>query len=330
MVSRTEGGRARGTALAFDFGGTKLAVGLVDVETGDWISVRRRPTPGDATSSIEAVSALAEQMLTAGGALTSRQPVRSLGVSFGGHIDSATGVVRRSLQISGWEDVHLSKILRQRFGAPVEICNDGTAGAIGEWAAGAGRGLNNLVYLTVSTGVGGGLILDDQPYEGTAGFAAEFGHVSVEEDGAVCTCGLTGCLETVAAGPSLARRATQRIANGERSCLAGQAEPLTGLDVSEAAIAGDGLAIEVLAAAGRAVARVVSTLVIVLDPQAVLLGGGVAHAPDPFWTAFRSSIRTPTGDDRGFSVGPAEHIDDAPLLGARAIALKIARQTVEA
>ena len=313
------------TALALDFGGTKLAVGLADVSSGEWISVQRCPTPGDGRTSIERICALADEAALRARLAGHGGPVAGVGVSFGGHVDAAAGVVRRSMQVPGWNDTPLAAILRDRYEAPVELCNDGTAGAVGEWAAGAGRGLSNVVYLTVSTGVGGGLVLDGRPYEGTAGFAAEMGHLAVRTGTEVCACGLTGCLETVAAGPSLARRAAERIAAGEPSVLAGYELPLRGLDVSVAARAGDRLAIEVLDGAGSAVAEVVSALIITLDPQAVLVGGGVAHAAAPFWDALRRSIRTPASADRWVRIGPAEHIDDAPLIGARATGLRLAR-----
>lgn len=313
-----------GTVLALDVGGTKLAVGIADATSGEWLALRRGPTPPDGVAGLAALCSLADEVVRQATDEGAGQ-VRGIGVSFGGHVDSATGVVRRSVQVPGWEDVPLSALLADRFGARTELCNDGTAGAVGEWADGAGRGLSNLVYLTVSTGVGGGLVLDGRPYEGTAGFAAELGHLPVREGDETCACGLSACLETVAAGPALARAAAARLAAGEESVLATLDGPLDGIAVSAAALEGDRLAREVLERAGRAVAEVVSTLVIALDPQAVLVGGGVAHAAPPFWDAFRASIRTPATDDRWVRIGAAQHIDDAPLIGARAIGLRLAR-----
>lgn len=305
--------------IALDFGGTKLAAGIADRE-GQWIDIRRRPTPGDAHTSIDLIRDMISGMLE-----EYELTPCAIGVSFGGHVDTTTGVVRRSMQVPGWDNVPLGRILNEAFNAPTTIYNDATGGAIGEWAAGAGKGLSDLAYITISTGVGGGLILNGEPYEGATGFAGEFGHLPVQNASGLCTCGLRGCLESEASGPAIARKAQALIDRGEPSLLNFDGATLTAETVSFAAGRRDPVAVRVLQEAGRAIGQIVSILVIALDVQAVIIGGGVAHAAEPLWTSLRDSVVAPLRMDRWVRVGPAKHIDEAPLYGARAIALELAQ-----
>lgn len=302
--------------LAFDFGGTKLAVGVAETMTGRWLEIERVATPQSAEKSLVAITAAADRLV----GRTDSRPV-GVGVSFGGHVDSKAGSVRRSMQVPGWEGIPLAKLLTERFDAPTDVVNDGTAGALGEWRFGAAKGCSDVVYITVSTGVGGGLILDGHPYDGSTGLGAEFGHLPVPGSIAVCTCGSVGCLEAAAAGPAIATTAIRRVASGEPTSLRNVSHHLTGRDVSEHATAGDPVASEILADAGAAVGQIASNLVTCFDPQAVIVGGGVAHAADPFWFALRDAFEGPLREERWVKVSPADHIDEAPLFGALSLAL---------
>ena len=309
----------RETVLALDFGGTKLAVGLADAATGRWVTIERTATPSNAAASLAAISTIAQRQVREADAR-----VLAIGVSFGGHVDSKAGTVRRSMQVAGWEGVPLARILSDQFDAPTDVVNDGTAGALGEWRFGAGRACSDVVYITVSTGVGGGLVLDGRPYDGSTGLAAEFGHLPIAGSTAPCTCGSLGCAEAVAAGPAIAAEAVRRIDAGETSSLSGLGLELTARDVSDHARKGDRLAREVLAGAGTAIGQIASNLVTCFDPQAVIVGGGVARAAEPFWSSLRTAFDGPLREERWVKVSPADHIDEAPLYGALSLGLSSA------
>lgn len=307
------------SVLALDFGGTKLAVGVADARTGDWVKIERTATPSNAAASLAAISAIAQRQIREADAR-----VLAIGVSFGGHVDSKAGTVRRSMQVPGWEGVPLARILSDQFDAPTHVVNDGTAGALGEWRFGAGRACSDVVYITVSTGVGGGLVLDGRPYDGSTGLAAEFGHLPIAGSTAPCTCGSLGCAEAVASGPAIAAAAVRRMEAGESSSLSEIDGPITARDVSDHARQGDRVARAVLADAGSAVGKIASNLVTCFDPQAVIVGGGVARAAEPFWSSLRSAFDGPLREERWVKVSPADHIDEAPLYGALSLALSSA------
>lgn len=202
--------------------------------------------------------------------------------------------------------------------------NDTNCGAIGEWTAGVAAGLDDFAYLTMSTGIGGGLILGGKPYHGATGMAGEFGHLPVHGGDGTCSCGRRGCLESEASGPAIARKARGELDRGAVSTLSRVGESLTGADISRAAEEGDALAIRILSRAGQTVGQVCSLLAIGLDLQAVVIGGGVAHPSAPFWTGVRGSVVTPAWREHPIPVLAAKHRDDAPLYGAWLLALRAA------
>ena len=189
--------------LALDFGGTKLSAAVInDVPTNErprWLEVRREFTPGgaDATYELAAMLRLARELL--GG----RMPA-AVGVSFGGPVDFSSGTVRLSHHVAGWENFPLQARLRETFGAPAAVDNDANVAALGEHRFGAGRGVADLMYVTVSTGVGGGWVLGGRPWRGHDGMAGEIGHTVVDPAGPLCLCGKRGCVERLASGPYMA------------------------------------------------------------------------------------------------------------------------------
>ncbi len=299
--------------IAFDFGGTKLAVALVNAES---LAIRRMKTvaaTADGPSNLASALDLADTLLE-----DERVVASAVGVSFGGHVEGDTGVVRRSVHVPGWDGLPLGRILGDHFRTPVIVRNDGTAGACGEWRSGAGKGMSNIVYLTVSTGVGGGLIIASQPYEGGSGLAAEFGHLPVPGARRNCACGGIGCLETVAAGPAIALSAEMRIAAGEVTSMNSGA--ITGAYVAARASQGDALAKDILEEAGRAVGYVASTISASVDPEAIIIGGGVSQSGQSFWSGINSAMRPPFSDERQVLVVAAKHRTDAPIYGAAYLA----------
>lgn len=289
--------------LALDFGGTKLSAAAAALD-GTLRRVLTCPTPGDAAASLQVMLELADQLKpTAGWA--------ACGVSFGGHVEPETGLVRRSLQVPGWTGVPLAATLRAILTCPVAVNNDGSCGALGEWLA-LGRRPSSLLYLTVSTGVGGGAVLGGKLYVGAQGMAAEFGHLR-GFGGGRCTCGARGCLETAIAGPAIARR-YQRIA-----APSGAADAPTAQHVAAAAAHGDPAAQQVLQQAGAMLGRALTNLIVCFDPCTISIGGGVAKSGHDFWTSLHEQLRTHLPRHTA-SIRRATSVDEAPLRGAAELA----------
>ncbi len=252
--------------LALDFGGTKLAAAVVNVATGDVLSPVRTATPAaaGATACLDAMVAAARESLR-------RQPaaaVTGIGVSFGGPVSRDRRTVLRSMHVAAWDGFDLPARLSATFGLPAFMDNDGNAAALGEWRFGAGRGTRDMLYVQVSTGVGAGIIADGRVYRG-GGLAAEFGHLTVLPDGPECTCGKRGCVESLAAGWAIAR---------DGRAAFGDAAAMDAAQVVAAAAAGDGRGQAILDRAFTYLALGIANAVILLDPEVVVLGGGLARA----------------------------------------------------
>ena len=205
--------------LALDVGGTKLGSGVV-FDSGGLIGFLREPA--GAKDGPEAMIARLVEMgrRSIAAAEVAIGGLDAVGVGCGGPLDARAGIILSPPNLPGWRDVPLGALLREAFGLPVHIDNDANAAALGEHRFGAGRGVVNLVYFTISTGIGAGVIVDGRLLWGESGNAAELGHVSVAYDGWPCHCGRRGCPESFASGTAIARRAREAIAAGESSSLA--------------------------------------------------------------------------------------------------------------
>lgn len=291
--------------LAVDIGGTKTAVATGPARGGPVDRVARFATPPDAAAALRTV-------LDEGRRLTGGEQVTAVGVSFGGHVD---GDDVHSLHVPGWDDAGLVPALREAFGAPVRLVNDAEAGVIAEFDARAASGVRHLVYVTVSTGIGAALVADGRLLRGTHGMAGEIGHYPLADEGR-CSCGRVGHLEALASGTAIARRATDELAGGAPSRLAGG--PVEASDVDAAARAGDELARRVLADAGALVGRALAIAALTVDPDVICLGGGVSQAGGAFWDPLLRVVGEQTL--RPVRVEPAVHGPDSALVGALAVA----------
>ncbi|MEH2377008.1 ROK family protein [Nostoc sp.] len=323
--------------LALDFGGTKLAAATVNIGSRKWLRYERRlsPASADVSTDLEIMRSLIYSLLE------DAKPA-AIGVSFGGPVDASTGTVRLSHHVAGWENIPLKGLLEDEFGVPVGVDNDANIAALGEHRFGAGQGYDSLFYITVSTGVGGGWILNGKPWRGAGGMAGEIGHIVVDPAGPVCLCGKRGCVERLASGPYMAqnvreilenvdapaalRRVPQRrggLRDGEvlRGLVGNNLELLTGQLVAEAAAAGDDLAKEVLHKAAWALGVAIGNVANLMNPQRFVLGGGVMKAGADFWQVVRQVARETALPEVDFEIVPAVLGDDAPLWGAVAIAL---------
>ena len=274
--------------LAFDFGGTKLVAAVVDAASGEIYAQARRPTP--VTQGAETGL---ETMLQAGrdalaGVSGRLRQISAIGISFGGPVSQDRRRVLRSMHVKDWEDYDLPSRVEAAFGGPAFMDNDANAAALGEWYFGAGKGTADMVYLQVSTGIGAGLILNRQVYRG-AGLAGEFGHLTVLEDGPVCSCGKHGCVESLASGWAIARDGRALLATGAdslwRELCGDRPGSLDAELVLRACRAGDPAASAIIQKAFKYLALGIANLILLVDPEVIVLGGGVARSQDVLQTS---------------------------------------------
>ncbi|MDT5013403.1 MAG: glucokinase [Mycobacterium sp.] len=292
--------------LAIDIGGTKIAVALVNSE-GVLVHTAMRPTPH---ADAETVWATVEALITE---TTSHTPVRGAGIASAGPIHLPSGTVS-PINIAAWQDFPLrERVAALLPGLPVRLGGDGLCMAVGEYRHGAGRGAQFMLGMVVSTGIGGGLVLDGAPYDGRTGNAGHVGHVVVEPEGALCTCGGHGCVETVASGPHLAKWARD---HGWDAPADADAKEL-----ADAANAGDPVALKAFRRGATAVAATIASVAAVCDLDLVVIGGGVAKSGALLFDPVREALHTYAGLDflAGLRVVPAELGGDAGLVGAAAL-----------
>ena len=298
--------------LAFDFGGTKLTAASLTTDqlTADkpqWQGHRRVFSPHDGSAQFDI-----DTMIQLGKALLGEQTLAGIGVSFGGPVDYNAGLVRLSHHVPGWENTPLQTILQDAFHAPVQVDNDANVAALGEWRFGAGHGVDSLLYITVSTGIGGGLVLDKRPFRGHSGMAGEIGHTVVDPNGPVCLCGKRGCVERLASGPYMAQDLAARLGVPD--------EQITGKDVAEMAAQGNGDAQQILLRGAWALGSGIGNAANLINPQRVVLGGGVTKSGELWWQTVRQTAHETALPEITFDIVPAAFADDAPLWGAVALA----------
>ncbi|MEJ7792657.1 MAG: ROK family protein [Gaiellaceae bacterium] len=276
--------------LGLDIGGTKLAAGVVD-GAGRVLSFLVEPTLAEegATHGLERLFTLGRRAIVESG--LDPTEIRSVGIGCGGPLDTQRGVLVAPPHLPGWRNIPVTALAEAAFGVPAALENDATAGAAGEHLYGAGEGTRNMVYLTISTGVGGGVVLDGRLYRGSSGNGGELGHVTVDWDGRACRgCGRRGCLEAYVSGTSIAERAREAIRADGNSSLASLADP-TAADVAAAAEAGDALAHSVWSETVNALACGLTSIVNLFEPELVVIGGGVARTGEQLLGPVRKRVR---------------------------------------
>ena len=259
-------------ALGVDLGGTKIYSVAAD-EDGTVLGDDRRPT--EAQLGPDGVIARIVESLRAAldAAGLTAADVAGVGISSPGPCDPARGIVTDAPNLPGWHNIHVTKLVGEAIGLPALLENDAAAACYGEFRFGAGRGKRHVLYLTLGTGIGGGIIIDGALYRGASGAAGEVGHLVLVEEGPPCNCGGRGCLEALAAGPAIARDAGMKNAEA----------------VHEAAEAGDESASQVIERAGRFLGLGLTGLLNTLNPEALILGGGLVALGDRYiGTAMRT------------------------------------------
>ena len=218
--------------------------------------------------------------------------VASIGIASAGPLDARAGMVLEAPNIEDWENVPLVEIARDEFGVPVALQRDANAAALAEHHWGCGQGVDDMVYITVSTGVGGGLILGGRLYTGAGGTAGEIGHTVVDMNGPECGEGHRGCVEAMASGTAIARTARRRIAAGEETTLAQMdLERITAKEVKEAALRGDRMCREIFHEAATVLGIATTNLANLLSPALAAFGGGVMQEPDLMLDTIRGTVR---------------------------------------
>ena len=310
--------------LGIDIGGTKLAVG-VSTAQGRLLSSERIPTnSGEGPQRM--IARLAEVCLRV--IDQSGVKVDAAGVGCVGPLDQKTGYVINPVNLHGWKEVPLVDILKNDLKMPVFLDNDANAAALGEHRFGAGRGMANMVYLTISTGIGGGIIINHQLYQGENGNAGELGHMSVNFAGRPCGCGNLGCIEQYASGTAIATRAREAVkAAGNTDTallsLAGTIDQINGQVVVQAVLQGDPLACRVWDETIVALGSCMVSVIHIFNPRRIVLGGGITNAGDLLFVPLRKQTKKhamPTLHDI-CDIVPAELGDQVGVLGAVAVGL---------
>lgn len=313
-----------GLYLGIDIGGTKIAAGILDTEGR--VHGRASCLTNDARGRvIHSCVELAEAAILAGG--LERNRILGVGLALPGPTDLLGPTLLVAPALAELEAQPLTEPFQAAFGVPVFGENDARAAALGEALFGAGMGKDLVAYFTISTGVGGGVVCRGRPVRGAHGFASEFGHQVVERDGDPCSCGGFGCLETIASGPAIARRARAMLARRPGGLLADDewraSRPWDAVLVAAAAREGDGLAVHVFDEVAEAVGLGVVNVVTLLDPDCVVLGGGVMQSADLLMPAIRQIVaeRAMPALSRPLEVTAALLGPDVGWIGAATLAM---------
>lgn len=308
--------------LAVDLGGTQIRAALCDAQGQIYRRIARptRAAEGPAPVIGRLIEAIGEALGD-----TPAEQIAGIGMDAPGPLNPVTGIVLSPPNLPGWNQIPLRSLISQRFGRPTFLNNDANVAALAENTYGAGRGVRDMIYLTVSTGVGSGIIADGRLVQGVNGFGAEAGHIIMDPKGPLCNCGHHGCLEAYSSGTGIARYAVERIKAGKKTritkMVGGDLSKVTARVVNEAAQLGDKVGTQALRRAGYYLGIGIANLLRLFNPQMVVLGGSVMKAgpllTEPMWDAIRDSV--PRLYWEGLAIVPAALGDDVALLGCVAL-----------
>ncbi len=313
--------------LGIDLGGSKILTAVTNSQ-GNVLSRDHSITPAakGPEAVIQAILESAGRALDQAGIATSE--LGAIGVGAPGVSNPETGVIFFSPNLPGWHNVFLRDIIERELGKKTFLMNDANAAALGEFYFGAGRGARNFIYVTISTGIGGGIIINGELYSGACGTAGEIGHMTIDDDGPLCSCGNTGCWETLASGTALAREARHRIIDGARTSIldyaGGDMEKVTAQVIHNAAEHGDALARELIAQTGYYIGVGLANLINIFNPELIVIGGGLSNIGDMLLgLAFKvAGERAYREAYQAVRFAPAELGRDSGVLGASAFALR--------
>jgi glucokinase len=305
---------SRSPVIGVDIGGTEVKAGIVDFRGGIVHEIRCPTRAGEGVDVVlgQIRKAISDLLTEAG---SDDKSVAGIGVGCPGLVDSREGLVRVPPNFPGWREVPLREHIHRAFDLPTVVVNDVNAMAIGELHYGAGRGYRDVICLTLGTGVGGAVIFNRQLHTGFLGTAGEIGHMTVEPNGPQCNCGNRGCLERMIGSQAIIERTLSKVRNwgGHSSVSSLGAAEVEPKSIAAAARAGDELALQVFQEVGDILGIVLAGLVNLLNPEAIIIGGGVATAGDLLLKPVRETVRR-----RSYAL-PGERVDILPAqLGNRA------------
>jgi len=314
--------------IGIDVGGTKVAGGLV-TQKGRLVESQVVPTHADkgfGKSYAQIIHLIGRLLRAAGG----KENVGGIGICAPGPLNPKTGVVINPPNLPGWRNIEMAKLVGKEFGLPARLENDANAAGLAEALFGAAVGYKDVFYVTVSTGIGTGIIINRKIYHGKNGIAGEGGHVSIDYRSPYrCGCGTYGCIEALAAGPAMARRARVMLEQEHslpsvlRELSHGRAEQISPLMIQQAARQGDPVAKTILEETGFYLGVWLAGMITLFDPEAIVIGGGVSHIGKPLFNKIRKTIPhyTINGSAGETPVLPAKLRTDVGVYGAAAVFL---------
>jgi glucokinase len=311
-------------AIGIDVGGTKIAAGVVDSQGNLLTRFYSRAHTGHPPALVlDGIAEAFHAVLAQSG--IPRTAIDGVGIGCAGHIHHANGIVIACSNLPNWNNVPLRDMVADCLGMTVRLDNDATCAALGEYLFGAGQGSRDMCYVAFSTGFGAGFVLDGHLYRGAIGTAGEIGHTIIVPDGELCTCGKRGCFMAYASGLALSRMACQRVCAGESTCLrdiCGESpEYISGETIAKAASQGDALALDLVQTAARYFGISLANLVELLNPEVIVIGGGLARIGstllDPCIRAMRENLQPVFADV--VRIVPSTLWDEAGLIGAAAL-----------
>ena len=311
--------------IGFDIGGTKLAGGVLDLDAR---LLERRERPTRAAEGVDvSLGQVYEMLAELAAAATARGSLAGIGICAPGPLNPETGFIFNPTNMLGWANIPLAEEVGRRFGVPCRVENDANGAGLAEAVFGAGRGFRRVFYATLSTGIGTGIVFDGQVYHGKNGAAGEGGHISIDyRSAARCNCGSIGCIEALASGSAIARRARVAVdaqRDSQILALAGAPEKVTAETVAQAAALGDRLAAQLIEETAEMLGAWLGSVISLLDPDIVILGGGVSKIGEPLFARLRDIAprRTINPFAAQTPIVPAQLEKDVGIFGGAAVIL---------
>ena len=323
-------GSSKRWVVGVDLGGTNTVVGVLPVDGGDGKLLAMESRPTEATKGAKyVVDKIVDMVETSirgvieehGG---SKADFAGIGIGSPGPLNRETGTIINTPNL-GWRNFPLRDLISNAVGLPAALDNDANCATYGEWWLGAGKNVDNLIGFTLGTGIGGGIVLDGQIFHGVSDVAGEIGHMTIDSTGRKCTCGNYGCLEAYASGPAIALRAVEGIEAGAESVLPdlvnGRLERITAATVYEGAVVGDAYANEVMKETAKFLGAGIANIINILNPEMVVIAGGVTRAGDHLFVPLRAEIRRRAfkSAEEACQIVPAKLLGTAGVIGAIAM-----------
>lgn len=300
---------------AVDIGGTHIRVATYEPES-------TTPTAHHRTRSYAKEPGIFDRLVQAIESVWQKDNVKAIGIASPGPLDPYSGTILATPNIPEWKNFPLAPNLAKHFGVPVFLDNDANMAAFGEWQYGAGKGHHDLIYITISTGVGGGVISNDRLLQGFHGMGAELGHMIIDPNGPICGCGYYGHVESFSSGTGIARYVNEHIQAGRQGGTSLQAGPgLSAAQVAEAAREGDALSINAFERAGHYLGIAMANYLAIFNPSILIFGGGVSQVGELLFKPFEESLQKHTFHPHyldGLVITKAALGDNAGLMGALA------------